>query len=33
MIAKVRNTLAWFAEHGGPPLPDARTGAQSGTQP
>jgi acylaminoacyl-peptidase len=26
MIAKVRNTLAWFAEHGGPPLPDARTG-------
>ncbi|MBX3428851.1 MAG: S9 family peptidase [Hyphomonadaceae bacterium] len=27
MIAKVRNTLAWFAEHGGPPVPDARTGA------
>ena len=26
MIAKVRNTLAWFAEHGGPPVPDARTG-------
>ncbi len=26
MIAKVRNTLAWFAEHGGPPLPDPRTG-------
>lgn len=26
MIAKVRNTLAWFAQHGGPPLPDARTG-------
>ncbi|MEQ1489334.1 MAG: S9 family peptidase [Terricaulis sp.] len=26
MIAKVRNTLAWFAEHGGAPLPDARTG-------
>ena len=26
MIAKVRNTLAWFAEHGGPALPDPRTG-------
>jgi dipeptidyl aminopeptidase/acylaminoacyl peptidase len=26
MIAKVRNTLAWFAEHGGPGVPDARTG-------
>lgn len=26
MIAKVRNTLAWFAEHGGPPVPDARSG-------
>ncbi len=26
MIAKVRNTLAWFAEHGGPTLPDPRTG-------
>lgn len=26
MIAKVRNTLAWFAEHGGPPVPDPRTG-------
>ncbi len=26
MIAKVRNTLAWFAEHGGPPPPDARSG-------
>jgi hypothetical protein len=26
MIAKVRNTLAWFAEHGGPQLPDPRTG-------
>lgn len=26
MIAKVRNTIAWFAEHGGPPLPDPRTG-------
>ena len=26
MIAKVRNTLAWFAEHGGPPLPDPTTG-------
>lgn len=26
MIAKVRNTLAWFAEYGGPPLPDATTG-------
>jgi acylaminoacyl-peptidase len=26
MIAKVTNTVAWFAEHGGPPLPDPRTG-------
>lgn len=26
MIAKVRNTLAWFAEHGGPPVPDPRSG-------
>ncbi|MEZ5996226.1 MAG: S9 family peptidase [Hyphomonadaceae bacterium] len=26
MIAKVRNTLQWFAEHGGPPVPDPRTG-------
>ena len=23
MIAKVANTIAWFAEHGGPPLPSA----------
>ena len=29
MIAKVRNTLAWFAEHGGPPVPDARSGVAS----
>lgn len=26
MIAKVANTIAWFAEHGGPPAPDPRTG-------
>jgi dipeptidyl aminopeptidase/acylaminoacyl peptidase len=26
LIAKVANTLAWFAEHGGPPAPDPRTG-------
>jgi acylaminoacyl-peptidase len=26
MIAKVANTLAWFAQYGGPPVPDARTG-------
>ena len=34
-VAKVRNTLAWFAEHGGPPVPDARTGvaAEAETTP
>jgi acylaminoacyl-peptidase len=26
MIQKVTNTLAWFAQYGGPPVPDARTG-------
>ncbi|MGE0596933.1 MAG: prolyl oligopeptidase family serine peptidase [Hyphomonadaceae bacterium] len=26
MIAKVTNTIAWFAEHGGPPVPQANGG-------
>jgi acylaminoacyl-peptidase len=29
MIAKVTNTLAWFAEHGGPPVPRADGGPAS----
>lgn len=33
MIAKVRNTLVWFAEHGGPPVPDARSGVAAAGAP
>jgi acylaminoacyl-peptidase len=32
MIAKVTNTLAWFAQYGGPPVPDPRTGQVTASQ-
>jgi len=33
MITKVVNTLAWFHQYGGPPVPDGRTGIATDTAP